>query len=99
MRNSAQMRGVSLGNPIANALVIVVGIVAIAAAIVLGFFAFLILGAIVSVLVAVVGIRLWWFNRKLVRAHARKGSAQRQGSGSNVIEGEYRVLDRDADGP
>ncbi len=96
-RDSANLRGVPLGNPIANALVIVVGVLAIAAAIVLGFFAFLILSAIMTVLTAAVGVRLWWLRRSLLRAHGRSDATRPQRPGADVIEGEYRVLDRDSD--
>ena len=65
-----------------------VGALAIGVSVVLGFFAFIVLGSIVAVLAAVVGLRLWWLNRKL------RGQRPPDSS-SGVIEGEYRVVDED----
>ncbi len=90
MNYSSSKRGFPAGNPIANALVIIVGALAIGASIVLGFLAFVVLSSIILVLAAVVGIRLWWFNRKLQKATA---SGKRDGgSVSGVIEGEYHEV-------
>ena len=79
------------GNPLANALVIVVGALAIAASLVLGVAALIVLGSIVLVFAAVVGIRVWWFNRRLSR---RVRSAQRENASgqAEIIEGEYHVI-------
>lgn len=90
--NFSSKRGFPAGNPIANALVIIVGGLVIGISLVLGFFAFVILATILIVFSAFVGLRLWWFNRKLRRRH---GNAPRDGAGNGgVIEGEYRVIDR-----
>ena len=83
-------RGFPAGNPIANVFVIIVGALAIGVSVVLGFFAFIVLGSIVAVLAAVVGLRLWWLDRKL-RAQQPPGNGRADG----VIEGEYRVVDED----
>jgi type III secretory pathway component EscV len=92
---SSSKRGFPAGNPIANALVIVVGALAIGASIVLGFVAFVVLSGIILILAAVVGIRLWWFNRKLQKATA---SGQRDGTSvSGVIEGEYHEVIEERD--
>ena len=88
MRYSSLNRGFPAGNPIANVFVIVVGVLAIAVSVVLGFVAFVVLGSIVAVLAAVVGLRMWWFNRKL-RKQGRRAPAGETG----VIEGEFRVID------
>lgn len=84
------------GNPIANVFVIVVGALAIGVSIVLGFVAFVVLGSIVAVLAAVLGLRMWWFNRKLRAQGQQTGEASRPHPGG-VIEGEYHVLDADED--
>lgn len=95
MNYSSSKRGFPAGNPIANALVIVVGALAIGASIVLGFVAFVVLSSIILILAAVVGIRLWWFNRKLQKATA---SGQRDGTSvSGVIEGEYHEVIEERD--
>jgi len=88
---SSPKRGFPAGNPIANALVIIVGALAIGASIVLGFFAFVILASVLLILSAIVGIRLWWFRRKFERAYR---SQRRQGAEGpdTIIEGEYHVI-------
>lgn len=91
MKTSTHQFGLPAGNPIANAIVIIVGILAIAASVVLGFFAFIIVGSIVLIMASIVGIRVWWFNQKM-KGH----EGQRPGTGAQspggVIEGEYRVV-------
>lgn len=94
MRQSSLNRGLPGGNPIANALVVVVGALAIGASIVLGFVAFVVLGAIVLVLAAVIGLRVWWFNRKLRRQMDRQEPSPRPAR-HDVIEGEYHVVKDD----
>lgn len=87
-------RGFPAGNPIANVLVIIVGALTIGALVVLGFVAFVLLASLLLVFSAIVGVRLWWFNRKLRKAGGkqkppRNGGAQ---SSAELIEGEYRVV-------
>jgi predicted lipid-binding transport protein (Tim44 family) len=89
-------RGFSPGNPIANIFVIVVGALAIGASIVLGFFAFVVLGSIIAVLAAVIGLRVWWFNRKL-RSQMKSSAGQDERSPGGTIEGEYRIVADDRD--
>jgi len=90
---SSSKRGFPAGNPIANALVIIVGALAIGASIVLGFVAFVVLSSIILIFAAIIGIRLWWFNRKLAKTGAG-GTNGPHGPGkpAGVIEGEYRVV-------
>jgi hypothetical protein len=86
------------GNPLANALVVVVGAIVIAVSFVLGIVAFVALATALVVMAAIIGVRVWWLNRRL---GGRKGShADRNGgsaTGKTVIEGEYRVVGSDAD--
>lgn len=96
MKYTSMNRGISAGNPIANVFVIVVGALAIGASIVLGFFAFVVLGSIIVVLAAIIGLRVWWFNRKL-RTRMKSNTAQDEASPGGVIEGEYRVVADDRD--
>lgn len=70
-----------------------VGALVIGVSLVLGFVAFVVLGTIVTVLAAIIGIRLWWLNRKLVRG-AGSGRPERRPASDQVIEGEFRVVDK-----
>lgn len=87
--------GLPAGNPLANILVIIAGALIVGASIVLGFFAFLALSAIVLVSAAVIGIRVWWLNRKIMKGQEQAPRKSRAPGG--VIEGEYRVVGKDRD--
>lgn len=91
MKYSSVNRGFPAGNPIANLFVIIVGALVIGASIVLGFFAFVIVGSIVLIMASIIGLRVWWFNRKL-RARAPADSASGNANNGGVIEGEYQVV-------
>jgi uncharacterized membrane protein YphA (DoxX/SURF4 family) len=94
MKQTSFNRSVPFGNPVANALVVIVGTLVIGASVVLGFFAFLVIASVVLVLGAIVSLRVWWFNRKLRRAPANQ--APRPGSTRlDVFEGEYHVVKGD----
>ena len=62
-------------------------------AIVVGFFAFVILSSLFLVLAAVVSIRLWWLRRKMARDPAfRTAGGDRRAGARQAIEGEYHVV-------
>lgn len=84
-------------NPFANLLIIAAGIIVIGVSVVLGFFAFVALAAIVSVAAAILGVRVWWFNRKVQKQAGQAGEAAQRRGTSGVIEGEYRVVKKDGD--
>ena len=65
MTQQFRHRQFSAGNPLANALVVVVGAVVIGVSFVLGIVAFVALASAVLVLGAIIGVRVWWLNRKL----------------------------------
>jgi predicted lipid-binding transport protein (Tim44 family) len=94
MKYSSFNNGIPAGNPIANALVVIVGALAIGVSIVLGFFAFIVLGGIILVLGAIIALRVWWFNRKLARQVGGRAPRQDAPQGG-VIEGEYHVVKDD----
>ena len=91
MKYSSVSRGFPAGNPIANVFVIIVGALAISASIVLGFFAFIIVGSIVLIMASIIGLRVWWFKRQL-RGKAPPAAARQSASQGGVIEGEFRVV-------
>lgn len=92
MKYSSTNRGLPAGNPIANIFVVLVGALVIAASLVVGFVAFVILGSVVAVLASVVGLRVWWFNRKLRREMGSQGDA-RSKPPDGVIEGECHIVE------
>ena len=95
---SPTKHGLPAGNPLANLLVVIAGIVAIATLIVLGFFAFVALSAVMLIAATIIGLRGWWLRRR--GGTTRPSHAQRSERGSSeVIEGEYRVVERDRDQP
>ena len=94
MKYTFTHRGIPAGNPIANALVVIVGALAIGASIVLGFFAFIVLGSILLVLGAIIGLRVWWLSRKLRKHMEQQPPSAGTGQGG-VIEGEYHVVKGD----
>ncbi len=81
------------GNPLANVLVVVIGAVVIAVSLVLGIVAFVALAGAVMVAAAIIGVRLWWFNRKLGGRRKNHVNQYRgPGAGKDVIEGEFREV-------
>lgn len=79
------------GNPLANALIVVVGIAVIAVSIVIGFVAIVILSSIILVAALILSARVWWARRKFGAQSPREPAGGRN-SDAEVIEGEYRVL-------
>ena len=98
MSQTSANRGFPAGNPIANALVIIVGALAIGASLVLGFVVFVALTVFLVVLAAIIGIRMWWFNRKLQKSGASASvyGAEKRGP-DGFIEGEYHVVIEEQD--
>ncbi len=90
------------GNPLANALVVIIGAVVIGVLFVLGVVAFVALATAVLVMGAIIGVRVWWLNRKL-GAQQKDPMTQngRSATGNEIIEGEFRVIgsDKDPDSP
>jgi len=90
LKYSSANRGFPAGNPIAN-FVIIVGALVISASIVLGFFAFVIVGCIVLIMASIIGVRVWWFKRQL-RGQMPPASTNNSTATGGVIEGEYQVV-------
>ena len=87
-------RQLPYSNPLANVLVIVVGVVAIAVSFVIGIFALLALLAAVAILGAVIAIRLWWMNYKARKSGSTTAKPASGAVGISVIEGEFKVVPR-----
>jgi hypothetical protein len=85
LRQYSAKGGFPAGNPIANVLVIIAG------ALVIG------LSAIVLVSAAIIGIRVWWLKRKIERGEVPQGAQRPPQAPGGVIEGEYKVVDKDSD--
>jgi Flp pilus assembly protein TadB len=91
-------RPISTGNPIANIIVIIVGAVVIGAFIVLGVVAAVAISGILVVMATILGIRLWWLDRKSGKKGRNKSAQRQAGPGdSAVIEGEFQVVSPDED--
>lgn len=98
MRYTYIRREFPRNNPLANILVIIAGAVVITVSLIVGFLAFLVLGALVLVSAAVIGVRVWWLKRRIARQAERRPRPDRE-SAHGVIEGEYRVVDEERERP
>ena len=78
------------GNPLANVLVVIIGAIVIGVSVVLGFFAFLALSAIILLASIVIGVRSWWLRRRMPSSaeHATHVHGE-------FIEGEFHVVKKD----
>ena len=86
------------GNPQANALVVVVGAIVIAVSFVLGVVAFVALASAILVMAAIIGVRVWWLSRKVgARQKYHVNQKGGQATGTEIIEGEFRVIGPDKD--
>ena len=93
MNQQFRHRSFPAGNPLANALVVIAGIVVISLSLALGFFVFLGIAAFVLVMAAVMSVRTWWYRRKFAGGQAqefrRETTVRKQ-----IIEGEYQEVRR-----
>lgn len=98
MNHQSTNRQISPGNPIANVIVVIVGVLTIGAFIVLGVVAAVALSGVLLVLAAILGIRMWWLGRKMPKQHSTP-SGQRHSTApdTTVIEGEFQVVATDQD--
>ena len=100
MNQHFRQRPFQPGNPLANVLVVIAGIVVISLSLTLGFFIFLGVATFLLVTAAIVGVRNWWFRRTL----NAKGAANRRPQADSpesrqIIEGEFREVRRVHDDP
>lgn len=88
--NNRQLPG---NSPLANVLVVVLGAIAIAVSFVIGFVAFVALAAAVLVIGAVVWIRIAWLGLQARKQGGKQTHASNsQTTEHSVIEGEYHVI-------
>jgi len=89
-------RQFSNGNPLASALVVIVGIIVIALSLALGFVVFLIIGGFMLVMAAIIGVRTWWMTKRFGNRNQGAQTQRTDSSGhSRVIEGEFHEVESD----
>jgi hypothetical protein len=86
------------GNPLANALVVIVGILVISLSLALGFVVFLGIAGFLLVMGIVMRIRSWWLRRGFVARSGPENPARPAPPGQyQIIEGEFQEVDKSAD--
>ena len=93
MNQHFRQRPFQPGNPLANILVVIAGIVVISLSLTLGFFIFLGVATFLLITAAIVGIRNWWFRRTLnanSTVNRRRQASNRETR--QIIEGEFREI-------
>ena len=102
MNQQFRPRQFPAGNPLANALVIIVGIIVISLSLALGVFVFVGVTGFLLVMGAIMAVRNWWLGRRFGRQGERDSGSPGTGQphSPQIIEGEYRkVGERDRDRP
>lgn len=93
MNQQFRHRQFPAGNPLANALVVIVGIIVISLSLALGFFVFIGIAGFMLVMAAVISVRAWWLGK---RFGATKDAEQVRTSSKRethrIIEGEYHEV-------
>ena len=93
VRQQFKIRQLPAGNPLASALVVIVGIIVISLSLALGFVVFIGIAGFMLVMATVISVRAWWLRK---RFGASKGAEQKTTSSQQethrIIEGEYREV-------
>jgi hypothetical protein len=86
-------RQFSAGNPLANVLVVIVGIIVISLSLALGFVVFVGIAGFMLVMAAIISVRAWWLNKRF-GAQKRGEQVHKSSDGQihRVIEGEYHEV-------
>lgn len=93
-------RQFAAGNPLANILVVVAGIIIIAISLALGFFVFLGMAGFVLLMAAVMSVRGWWYRRRFASKAPGEADSHRETTvHKQIIEGEYREVRRSSKRP
>jgi len=86
-------RQFTAGNPLANVLVVIGGIIIIAISLALGFFFFLGMAGFVLLMAAIMTVRSWWNRRQFGRKSPPEQEIRRETTvRRQIIEGEYREV-------
>ena len=93
MNQQFRYRQFPAGNPLANILVILAGILVISLALTVGFFVFLGMAGFVLFMGIVMSVRGWWYRRKFGRSRAEETTGEtRVRETHQIIEGEYHEV-------
>lgn len=101
MNQQFRHRQFPAGNPLANVLVVIAGLVVMSLSLALGFFVFLAVASFVLVMAVAMSLRNWWRRQRF--GEGRAGPSR--GKGPDVrrvpqtIEGEYREMPPDDERP
>ena len=93
MNHQFRYRQFPAGNPLANILVVIAGILVISLALTVGFFVFLGVAGFVLFMGIVMSVRGWWYRRKFgsARGEETKGETRVRET-HQIIEGEYHEV-------
>jgi hypothetical protein len=87
------------GNPLANILVVIVGIIVISLSLALGFVVFLGIAGFVLVMGVVMSVRNWWLRRQFQgKPQADRASHGATPASRQIIEGEFQEVSGKDDG-
>jgi hypothetical protein len=96
--NGRQLPFGTSGNPLAQILSLLVFGVVVAAAVIMGAFVLLVFLGVAAIAFIAFSVRVWWLRRKLRQGGPFDGpGGPGPAKGVRYIEGEYEVLDADAD--
>jgi hypothetical protein len=93
VRQQFKYRQFPAGNPLASALVVVVGIIVISLMLALGFVVFIGIAGFMLVMAVVISVRAWWLKKRFGAskdAEQVKTSSRRETH--RIIEGEYQEI-------
>ncbi len=77
----------------ANALVVIVGIIVISLSLALGFVVFVGIAGFMLIMAAVISIRAWWLRRRFGASRsAEQATTSSRQETHRIIEGEYREI-------
>lgn len=99
MNQQFRQRQFPAGNPLANILVVVAGIIVISLSLALGFVVFLGIAGFMLIMATVFAVRNWWARHRFGRpADENRARPSPRPGQRQIIEGEFQqVRDRDPD--